>query len=235
MNKGKLYGVGVGPGDPELITLKAMRVILENDVIAVPITKAGQSGVDSAAYKIAVSAIPEISCKTVVPILMPMTTDIESIKSKHMDAVVRIKSVLDRGLNLVFLILGDPTIYSTIMYLQAIIRSDGYDTELVSGVPSFCAAAAKLGVPLVEWDETLHIVPGAKAKSVDFNQDDNFVIMKSGSRLQEVKRQLTANEMCVMVVSNCGMPNETICRNTDDIQDDSGYFTLIVAKKRNNR
>ena len=80
MNKGKLYGVGVGPGDPELITLKAVRLILENDFIAVPITKAGQSGVDSAAYKIAVSAIPEISCKTVVPILMPMTTDIESIK-----------------------------------------------------------------------------------------------------------------------------------------------------------
>ena len=235
MNKGKLYGVGVGPGDPELITLKAVRLILENDFIAVPITKAGQSGVDSAAYKIAVSAIPEISCKTVVPILMPMTTDIESIKSKHMDAVVRIKSVLDRGLNLVFLILGDPTIYSTIMYLQAIISSDGYDTELVSGVPSFCAAAAKLGVPLVEWDETLHIVPGAKAKSVDFNQDDNFVIMKLGSHLQEVKRQFTANKMCVMAVSNCGMPNETICRNTDDIQDDSGYFTLIVAKKRNNR
>ena len=155
MKRGIAYGVGVGPGDPELMTYKAAKLIRENDVIAVP----GKDPKEATAYKIAAGMVPEIADKELVPICMPMVKDRELIDKEHRKAAKLVEDILDAGKNLVYITLGDPTIYCTFTYIQHYLEADGYQVELVPGISSFCAAAARLSLPLVEWDEQLHVVP----------------------------------------------------------------------------
>ncbi|MBQ2640528.1 MAG: precorrin-2 C(20)-methyltransferase, partial [Lachnospiraceae bacterium] len=112
--RGKAYGVGVGPGDPELMTLKAVRLIRESDVIAFP----GKSAEESVAYRIARGAVPEIAEKTLVPVYMPMIRDREKIADLHRAGAGLLEEYLDRGQNVVYLTLGDSTVYCTFSYLQ---------------------------------------------------------------------------------------------------------------------
>ncbi len=224
--KGIAYGVGVGPGDPELLTLKAVRLIRENEVIAVP----GQTARESVAYRIAVQAVPELAEKELVPVYMPMVKDRQRIDEEHRKGAELLKSYLDKGKNVVFLTLGDPTIYCTFSYLQHYLEADGYRVELVSGITSFCAAAARLGLPLAEWDEPLHVVPAVHKTGDKLERDGNYVLMKSASHMKEVKALLKASGRQVSAVVNCGMEDEAVYRSADDIPDDAGYFSLIIAK-----
>ena len=224
--KGIAYGVGVGPGDPELMTLKAVRLIKDNEVIALP----GRNAMETVAYRIAAGAVPEIAEKELVSIEMPMTKDPEVLAAAHRKGAEQIESVLDSGRNVVFLTLGDPTVYCTFSYLQHILEEDGYRVELVSGIPSFCAAAARLGVSLTEWDEPLHIIPGAHGTDELRGLSGNCVIMKSGSRMSEVKEAIKNSGRIAVAAENCTMEDEKLYRSADEIPDDAGYFTLIVAK-----
>ena len=226
--KGIAYGVGVGPGDPEYITLKAVRLIRENDVIAVP----GKEAKSSVAYQIAVQAVPELADKELVPVYMPMVKDRKLIDEEHRKGAETLKAYLDKGRNVVFLTLGDPTIYCTFSYIQHYLEAEGYQVELVSGITSFCAAAARLGIPLAEWDEPLHVVPAVHKTEDRLEQDGSYVLMKSASHMKEVKALLKASGRSVSAVVNCGMENEALYRSADDIPDDAGYFSLIIAKEK---
>jgi len=221
------YGVGVGPGDPELMTLKAVRLIRENDVIAVP----AREPKESVAYRIAVQAVPELAEKELVAIDMPMIRDRERLAAEHRKGARRIEEYLDAGKSVVFLTLGDPTVYCTFSYLQHILEADGYAVELVSGIPSFCAAAARLGLPLTEWDEPLHVVPAVHKTDDRLGQSGTYVLMKSASHMPEVKRLLRESGRAVSAVENCGMENEHVYRSADEIPDGAGYFSLIIAKE----
>ena len=145
---GILFGTGIGPGDPELMTLKAVRLIRENDTIAVP----GEKPEESIAYQIAVQAVPELAEKELVAIPMPMTKNAKELEENHRRGAEK---------NVVFLTLGDPTVYSTYLYVHRRVLEDGYDARIVSGVTSFCAAAASLSEGLVENSEELHVIPAS--------------------------------------------------------------------------
>lgn len=227
MKKGIAYGVGVGPGDPELMTMKAIRIIRENDVIAVP----GKDAKGAVAYQIAVKNIPELADKELVPIYMPMVKDRELIAKEHEKGAKILESYLDQGKNVVYITLGDPTIYCTFSYLQHILEADGYEVELVSGISSFCAAAARLSLPLVEWDEQLHVVPAAHKTEEPLDHPGTYVLMKSASHMKEVKELLRKSGRKVSVVENCSMETEKIYRSVDEMPDDAGYFSLIIAKE----
>ena len=226
MAKGKAYGVGVGPGDPELMTYKAVRLIRENEIIAVP----GKDAKESVAYKIAVQAAPELAEKTLVPVYMPMVKDRELIEKEHRKGAELLEEYLSKGQNVVYLTLGDPTIYCTFSYLQHILEADGYEVELVSGISSFCAAAARLGIPLTEWDEALHVVPAVHKTEDKLDQPGTYVLMKSASHMGEIKELLRKSGRKAVAVENCGMEDEKIYRDTEEIPDDAGYFSLIIAK-----
>ena len=224
--RGIAYGVGVGPGDPELMTLKAARLIRENDVIAAP----GKDPRETVAYRIAAAVVPEIAEKELVPIHMPMVKDRPLIDRAHREAAKLVESYLDRGKNVVYITLGDPTIYCTFSYIQHILEADGYAVELVSGISSFCAAAARLNLPLVEWDEQLHVVPAVHRLEDALEQPGTYVLMKSASQMKAVKEQLRRSGRRVAMVENCSMENEKVYRSVDEIPDDAGYFSLIIAK-----
>ena len=226
--KGIAYGVGVGPGDPEYMTLKACRLIRENEIIALP----GKVPQESVAYKIAVGAVPELAEKTLVPVDMPMVRDREKIDAQHRAAAKLFETYLDEGKNVVFLTLGDSTIYCTFSYIQHYLEADGYPIELVSGITSFCAAAAALGVPLVEWDEQLHVLPAVHRLEAELEQPGNYVLMKSASKMGAVKDILRRSGRAVSMVENCCMPGEKRYHGVDEIPDDAGYFSLIIAKEK---
>lgn len=226
--KGIAYGVGVGPGDPELMSLKAIRLIRENDVIAVP----GKVVTEAVAFKIAAAVVPELAEKELVPIYMPMIKDRALIEAEHEKDAKLLERYLKQGKNVVYLTLGDPTVYCTFSYLQHILERNGYRVELVPAVPSFCAAAARLNLPLAEWDEPLHIVPAVHKTSDPLDQPGTYVLMKSASHMAEVKALLRNSGRDVQAVENCSMETEKVYRSVEEIPDDAGYFSLIIAKER---
>ena len=226
MNCGILYGIGVGPGDPELLTLKALRCLKEADVIAAP----GKDVREAVAFRIAVQTVPEILEKELLPIDMPMVMDRKRLEASHRAGASALEHALEQGKTIAFITLGDPTVYSTFTYLEAQVRYDGYRTAYVSGVPSFCAAAAALRVPLAERQEPLHIIPAVHRKPEELFGRGNCVLMKSGRKLREVKEYLKASGRPVFTAVNVGMENEALYRTAEEIPDDAGYFSLIIAK-----
>ena len=223
--KGVAYGIGVGPGDPELMTLKAVRIIRACDVVAVP----GDNPQHSRAYRIAVAAVPELSRKKLVPLSAPMTRNHAQVEaSAHKNARL-LKEYLDVGANVACLTLGDPTLYSTFTYLRRALEADGYRAEYVSGVPSFCAAAARLGVSLAEGDEALRVVPG-DPETKDSPLAGTHVILKGGMRAREIAELLARDGHEVYAVENCGMDDEHVYRGLEEIPDRLGYLSLLIAR-----
>lgn len=231
MMSGILYGTGVGPGDPELMTLKAARLIRENEVIACP----GPKAEETVAYQIAVQAVPQLAQKKLLSVEMPMTHDRAEMDRNHSKAADAIEAYLKEGMNVIFLTLGDPTIYSTYLYVQKKIAARGYHTELVSGITSFCAAAARTGVSLAEWNQQLHIVPAVHRLDSPLDLPGNYVLMKSGKKMGQVKELLAESGRDVVMVENCGMENEHIYHSVNEIPDSSGYYSLIIAKEHSKK
>lgn len=229
LNIGTFYNTGVGPGDPEMITLKAVRMIKENRIIAVP----GRSVYESAAFQIALKAVPEIAEKELISLDMPMIRDMDQMKNHHKNAADAVADILDTGENVVFLTLGDPTVYSTGSYILKHLISRGYPGETISGVPSFCAAAASAGISLTEWDQSLHILPASHISvGSELNDNDTYVFMKAGKKISKIKEHLKNNFTNTVMLENCGMENERIFLSADSIPDDAGYFSIIIADNR---
>lgn len=228
--QGKLYGVGVGPGDPELLTLKALRLIKENEVIAVP----GKDIQASVAYQIVKGAYEELDEKTMIPVAMPMTKDPQVLKANHDKAADQVESYLKEGKNVVFLTLGDTTVYSTYLYVHKRILERGYEAEIVSGITSFCAVAARLNMGLVEADQPLHVIPATyKAQEMDeiLKLPGTKVLMKTGKKMKQVKESIEKSGQKAVMMENCGMPSEKIYRSAEEIPEDSGYYSLIIVKE----
>lgn len=227
--RGKMYCLGVGPGDPELMTVKAVRVLTEADVIAYPHSDKG--GNEAVALGIASAACKEIERKERIPVQVPMTRDRIALKECLQQAAERIRDALKEGKSVVYVTLGDPMIYSTYSSLGRILNEWGYSTEYVPGVTSFCAAAAKLGIPLAEGRESLAIIP-VQGDISDNRVNENLVLMKAGSRMKELKGSSALSDLEVAAVSNCGMEGEAAYYGADAIPDDAGYFTTLIAKRR---
>lgn len=227
--RGKLYGIGVGPGDPELMTLKAVRLILECDVIAIP-SSGGEANV---AFDIAKGAVPQLPEKELLELSMPMIRDKEKLKESHDQAARAVAEVLEQGKNVAFLTLGDPSIYSTYIYVHNRLVHQGYDTEIIPGIPSFCAVAAKLNEGLTEASEALHIIPASYAGIEDALQlKGTRVLMKSGKSIGKIKTQISAlmTPAEVKMVERCGMEGERVFPNLESLDEDAGYFSILVVK-----
>lgn len=227
---GILYGVGVGPGDPELLTLKTVRIIRENEIIALP----GTEPKETVAYQIAAAAVPELSEKQLIPVYMPMTHDKEEQKRCHREGAAALEKYLRQGKNVVFLTLGDSTVYSTFTYLQQLVEADGYETRLINGVPSFCAAAAKVNQPLGIWKEQIHIYPAVHYLEETLPPRGTCVLMKSGGRMRQVKELIQRSGRDAVMVENCGMKDEKIYPHVGDIPDTAGYYSLIIVREKEN-
>ena len=232
--QGKLYGLGVGPGDPELLTIKALRLIRENEVIAVP----GNDIKASVAYQIVKGVYEELDGKTLIPVAMPMTKDKAVLEANHEKAADDVESYLKQGKNVVFLTLGDPTVYSTYLYVHKRILDRGYEAEIVSGITSFCAVAARLNMGLVEMAEPLHVIPATyKAQEMDeiLKMPGTKVLMKTGRKMKEVRESILRSGQKAVMIENCGMPDEKIYESAQEIPESAGYYSLIIVKEQSEK
>ena len=216
--KGKLYGIGVGPGDPELLTLKAKRLIEECDIVAVPVKKEGE---DSVALNIAKGAV-KIPEEKIQEIVFTMAKDKTKREACRQAAAEEIMKLLDE--------IG---IYSTYAYVHKRLLKEGYDVEMVSGIPSFCAGASKAGISIVEGNEGFGVIPSLKGidqVEKTLGVFDNLVIMKVGSHVKEVYDLLVERGMenNALIISNVGMDGEYVGPLIPDRE--YGYFTTMIIK-----
>ncbi|MEF9853201.1 MAG: precorrin-2 C(20)-methyltransferase [Hydrogenoanaerobacterium sp.] len=227
---GILYGVGVGPGDPELLTLKAVKIINNCAVIAVP--KNGGALGDGVALQIAKSAV-SLDGKKIIELTLPMTRDKAELQRHHDDAAECVAAELRAGYDVAFLTLGDPTIYSTYTYIHKRIIKMGLNAQFVAGVPSFCAVAARLNIPLTEGAQALHILPASyKGTGAGLDMCGTRVLMKTGKAFAEVKKQLAGRGMLknAKMVQKCGMEGERVFENLENADEDASYFSVIILK-----
>lgn len=227
----KLYGLGVGPGDPELMTIKAARIIRESDIIAIP--ESGQTV--NGAYTIAKSAVPEMDQMKCIKVPMPMTRDRQKLEESHRAAAAQIAEYLRQGKEVAFLTLGDPSIYSTYTYVHDRILDAGFEAEMVPGIPSFCAVAARLNRGLTEASAALHIIPASyEGLGEAMKMKGTKVLMKSGKSIGKVKEMLLAEpeKWEAQMVERCGMEGERIFYSAEEISEDAGYFSIVVVKDR---
>lgn len=223
--KGTLYGVGVGPGDKKLLTILAVETLKAADKIVVPDT--GGENISLNIVKEYIENKEKIYCK------MPMTRDEKVLKESHKACADIICKELEQRLNIAFITLGDPTIYSTYMYVHRLVMERGYNTQIVNGIPSFCAVAAKLNISLCDNGEPLHIIPASYEGTDDLLAlKGNKVLMKSGKSIIKVKEKL--EELNILnkakMVECCFMENERIYENLSEFEKDSSYFSTIIVK-----
>ena len=232
---GTFYGIGVGPGDPELITIKAIRILQRVDVV---FAAASTKNSHSLAVNIAGRHIPE---KTPIHKLsFPMTTDQTVTRKAWRDHALTITDALESGSDVAFLTLGDPMTYSTYGYiLKHITRIDPHiPVVTIPGVTSYQAAAARLNTPLVEGEESLLIVSGAQGgdrlRQITI-KPENVVFLKAYRNVPDIKHAIseTNPDYHCMGISKCGRPDEKILHNMDELKDRlPDYWTLIIAKQK---
>ena len=226
--KGKLYGIGTGPGDPELLTLKAVNTIKKCDVIAVPKTGNGEK----TAFGIIESYLEG---KELLECRFYMERDVEKRKEARQTAAASIMKLLDAGKNVGFVTLGDPTTYSTYAYVHDIIVGEGFDTEIIPGITSYAAAAAALGIALCTGEETLTII--GRSNDIDelLDAEGNKVIMKSGENLMKVLKKLKERGYGdkTKIVSGATMDGQRLYDSIEEYEQspETGYFTLAIVKE----
>ncbi len=229
---GTLYGVGIGPGDPELVTLKAKRILESADYIAVPKT-ASERG--SQALSI-VEKVLECE-KEIIELLFPMSFDEKLLGESWNSALAQLKEKLDDGRDVAFITLGDPTIYSTYMYMHKTLKQQGYNIEIIPGITSFCASAARAGISLGENRESIAIVPSAyECENLGDILDgfDNIVLMKVAKALPSLKDKLEKKGLSdkAVVVSKCGFGDELVEYDLEKASEMKlSYFTTMIIKK----
>lgn len=228
---GILYGVSVGPGDPELMTLKAVKTIEKCEVVAVP----RSSGVaDTVAFGIARQAVPGISEKRIIELDMPMTRDKAELERIRQNAEDALATLLSEGKNVAFLTIGDVSIYSTYSYIHERIVKRGFSAEMIPGVPSFCAVAAKLGCALTEEGKPLHVIPASYSGIEDaLGWSGAKVLMKSGKSLPAVIEQLKERGLydSAQMVERCGLSGERVFHSLDGALGTENYLTTIIVRE----
>lgn len=224
---GTLYGVGVGPGDPRLMTYLAVDTIKRCPVIAVPADGKGKA----VAYRIASGIVKNLDQKECLDLTTPMTKDRTVLDAAYQAAADRIIKKLEQGIDVACLTLGDPTIYSTYIYIHRLVKAHGYATQIINGIPSFCAVSAKLEDSLVDRSEQLHIIPSTYGVKDALKLPGTKVLMKAASKMPQVKEALKHTCATCAMIENCGMPDEHIYHRIDEIPDQASYYSIIVVKE----
>ncbi len=224
--QGVFYAVSVGPGDPELLTRQACRVLEVCDVIAAPRTKAGRM----LALDIAGGAV-DMRGKTILPLDFTMAHDAAVREESYRTAAGAIEAELTAGRDVAMVNLGDVSVYATAYYILERVRSDGFEVVMCPGVTSFCAVAARLGRSLTRMEEPLHILPGSMDMDSALTLEGTKVLMKSGRAIHETVDALERHGLAARagMVADCGLETEQVYTDLRQLPEEISYFATIVA------
>ena len=231
---GKFYGIGVGPGDPELLTIKAHKVLSEIDVVCVPKSRMEK---DSLALSVVRKAVDREY--QILELEFPMTRDQQLLEKSWRDAGAQVAAELLSGKNVAFITIGDPTLYSTYGYLLRYLKETRPElvTSIIPGVTSITACAALIQEPLVEREEKLAVIPAAynlEDLRTILDLFDSVVLMKVNKRLPEMINFLKEmNQLEAYYISRCGYPDQFATNKLAEIGDkDLDYMSLMIVKKQ---
>lgn len=226
----KFYGIGVGVGDPEEITLKAINILKKLDVVVLPEAKKDEGSV---AYEIAKQYMKEEIEKVFME--FPMLKSLEERKEARKKNTEVIRMLLEEGKNVGFLTIGDTMTYSTYVYLLEHLP-EKYLVETVPGISSFVDMASRFNFPLMIGEESLKVVSlnGKTDIEGEIASADNVVFMKVSRSFERLKQAIfaTGNQENIIMVSNCGKENQVIYYDIEELEEeDIPYFTTLVLKK----
>ncbi len=239
----KLFCVGCGPGDPELLTVRAMNLIKDAEIIFAPTAREGKPS-------IALSAIERYinrSTKT-NSLVFPMIKDKESLKDYWKRNAEEIANVVRSGKKVVYLTVGDPALYSTWIYIHRELKSSHKDIEIeiIPGVASMFAIAAKAKMSLAEGEETIAIVPACydmERVRLTANACDTIIFLKDGRYFDNVIDTLYEvgfpHDATIAIAQDVSEEGEILqMKKLSDLQGKKGptnkYFSIMVAKKNAN-
>lgn len=234
MARGIFYGLGVGPGDPDLLTVKAARILDSCDKVITPVKKMGARSI---AYTIVKDHIKDLD--KVIEMNFPMISlsqERETLQRQWQVNADAIELLLNAGQNVCFITLGDPMVFSTYSYVMAFLLKRGIEVKTISGIPSFCNLAAQLNIPLTQGEESLGIVAMTQEtdeieKILDVHK--NIVVMKVSANNKWMAEELLKRglEKSFVLVSNIGMENQTITRDIEVLKDKIPYLSTLLIKK----
>lgn len=233
--RGHLFGVGVGPGDPELLTLKAVRAIREADVVAY-FAKAGNV---SHARTIVAAHIPQETPE--LPLLYPVTTEIHRHDDAYRTAIAAfydasaaaVAEHLMAGRKVAVLSEGDPLFYGSYMHIHVRLARR-FPTTVIAGVTGMSGCWSQAGVPIAQGDDVLMVVPGTLDEDElvrRFRTADAFVVMKVGRNLPKIRRALTtAGRLeCALYVERGTMNGCALVPLAEREERTAPYFSLVLV------
>ncbi len=227
---GKLYGVGVGPGDPELLTLKALRILRSVPVLAWPAPEKGPS----LARDIIAEYLP--GTQREIAIRMPLLSAHFPADYVYDKAAIEIKDALDAGEDVAVICEGDPFFYGSFMYLFGRLANDR-SIEVVPGVSSLTACAAALGSPLSARNDVLSVIPGpldAGIMSMRLAEADAAAIIKVGRHITKIRGVLASLGLSdnARYIERATMAEQRIVNLADVDDGDAPYFSMVLVHKR---
>lgn len=230
--KGKLYGIGIGPGDPELLTLKAVKILGSVHVVAVPESKTEKG---SFALEIVKPYLKEDSEQLVLT--FPMIKEKEKKREYRAENAHRIKQIIDNGKDVAFLTIGDPMLYSTYIYLFEFLKDADIEIETIPGISAFSAIASAINLPLVKQNQNLAVISMNKKTDINALLDkfDNLIIMKASVDNKRLADELKRfKDLNITIASKIGTSEEMISYDLNDLYDDIAYLTTVIVKRERN-
>lgn len=218
----KLYGIGVGPGDSELLTIKALRAIENCDIIVAPVAVEGG---ESVAYEIAKEYIKDDTKVVLKHFPMGKKDRVEKAK----EAYEYIRYEIENGKTVGFLTIGDPYVYSTYIHMLDHMKENGIEVITIPGITSFCAAASLVNRTLVIGNEPLLILPASRIS--DIKDEKYVVIMKVYKKEEDVIDYLEEKGFDYVCVQRVGRDGEKVLTNREDIINSREYMSLIIANR----
>ena len=234
MKLGKFFGIGVGPGESDLLTIKGKKIINQVDIVFAPQARL-------TTYSMAASIVkPHMDHPEKIVLLeYPMTRDTAILKEFWHKAAHQILEPLKNGKDVAYLTLGDPFIFSTYYYTLRLMKEllPGLDVITIPGISSFSASASFLNMCLVEGKQKLAIIPveeDVEPIRTQLREFDCVVMLKVGKKLGRVLKLLREESLIdrAVMIAYIGTPKERIVHDLTHLEEDeSGYMTTIIMKK----
>ena len=227
--KGKLYGIGVGPGDTELLTLKAARILKTVPVVFTPKSAKEKESIALSIVRPILEERQDYKRLMLVTPIFPMIEDKEELEKIWTSASEMIAQYLDSGRDVAFITLGDPSVFSTYSYLQKKLKGN-YEIETVPGITSFTACAAARNEALVEQNDILTVVPKIDDRVEQILEySDSIVLMKASRNTAQLEHVIEQKERPkdIYSVQNCTRENEKII---EGFSNEKPYLTTTIIK-----
>lgn len=229
---GTFYGIGVGPGDPELLTLKAINTMKTVDVVIAPKTEKKDGSVALSIAKSYLRQDAEIVYQT-----FPMIRGFEEFKKVFEKNKQQIIFLLSGGKNVAFLTIGDPMFFSTYIYIFRLLKDENVKIETIPGVPAFLAISSYINRPLSYGNEIMAVIPATAEREKIISAlkySDAAVLMKVYKNFEEIVDVLDEEKMLdnSVLVSRCGLEDEKIITNIREHKFEKlNYLSTILAEK----